>query len=340
MRAFLQYLVCFIMMIAASYMFVPRYYGVVYPKPAGPIFHPAFRTIYQQDIDKRRPDIVLLGDSLAASNVDPNLLSNMLDKTVYDISISGSPSALWYLVIKNNILLAKHKPAYLIIVFRDTMLTTPDYRVQGSYFDQINEFANSNDQLLIQLAFVNKMNWLEKLADQYLPPYGSSMNFRASIDATLRDVAPRLFMHCNSSCVGGALANVFQENRFLSKVMGDAIDSAGDYLYTPENLNFQNQVNQSFLPEIVSMCKENNIQLVLVRSKTRDFTHELPNAGPLSIYMSQLAAYSKQNNIILLDFMSDSRITPDFYTDSLHFNRAGKEKFTTFLVSALAPYIH
>jgi len=340
MRAFFQYIACFIILIAASYWFVPWYYGMAYPKPAGPIFHPAFRTIYEQGVDKAQPDIVVLGDSLASTNIDSNLLSTTLEKKIYDISISGSPSALWYLVIKNNILLSRHKPAYLIIIFRDTMLTTPDYRVQGSYFEQISEFANNDDQLLIQLAFVNKMSWAEKLADQYLPPYGSSLSFRASIDGTLRNIAPRLLMKCKSNCVNGALNNVFQKNGFLSKVLDDEINAANDYLYTPQNLDFQNQVNQSFLPEIIRMCKENNIQLILIRSKTRDFLPQSPYAASLNTYISQLSAYAMQNNVIFLDFTQDNRVTSDFYMDPIHFNKNGQEKFTVILANELSPYIH
>ncbi len=340
MRAFVQYVLCVAVMIGASYAFVPWLYGVDYPKPPGPSLDPRIRTIYQQQIDKTRPDIVLIGDSIASTNIDPALLSTGLNKKVDDISLVGAASTLWYLVIKSNVVTAKYKPAYLIVLFRDTMLTTPDYRVQGSYFQQIDEFANADDKLLIQLAFVNKMNWLDKLADQYLPPYGSRLKFRATIDGALRGVGPRLLISCDNNCVEDSLAAVFRSDNFLSKVMGDAINSADQYLYTSQNLDFSHQIGQSFLPEIVRLCRENNIQLVLVRSKTLSFTPQSPAPAGLDEYITQLASYAKQNNVIYLDYSNDKRVTPDFYLDPVHFNNAGRTKFTGLLIESLTPFIH
>ena len=340
MRAFVQYILCVVILIGATYAFVPWFYGVNYPKPPGPAFDPSIRTIFQQGIDKSKPQIVLIGDSLASVNIDPVILSNNLGKSVYDVSLPGSASTLWYLITKNNIATAKYKPEYLIVLFRDTMLTTPDYRVQGSYFQQIDEFANSNDKLLIQLAFVNKMNWLDKLADQYIPPYGSRLKFRATMDGQLRGLGPRLLLSCDNNCVDDSLSTVFRSDNFLSKVMGDAINSADKYLYTDQNLDFSHQIGQSFLPEIVRLCKENNIQLILIRSKTLAFTPQSPAPAGLAGYITQLASYAKQNNVIYLDYSNDQRITPDFYFDPVHFNDAVREKFTGFLSESLAPFMH
>jgi len=340
MRAFVQYVLCTAVVIGASYAFVPWLYGVNYPKPPGPAFEPSIRTIYQQQINKSKPKIVLIGDSLASVNVDPVLLSSDLGRSVYDISLPGMASTLWYLIIKHNIVTAKYKPSYLIVLFRDSMLTTPDYRVQGSYFQQIDEFANADDKLLIQLAFVNKMNWLDKLADQYIPLYGSRLKFRATIDGTLRGWGPRFLLGCNNQCVDDSLAAVFRSDNFLSKVMGDAINSADTYLYTSQNLDFSHQVGQSFLPEIVRLCKENNIQLILVRSKTLSFTPQSPAPAGLDEYITQLTSYAKQNHVIYLDFSTDQRITPDLYLDPVHFNDAGREKFTRLLSESLTRLIH
>ncbi len=340
MRSFVQYFVSLIVLIGVSFLFVPRFYGDAYPKPLGPDFDPSIRLIFQKHINASQPQVIVMGDSLASTNVDPAALSQDLNKSVYDISLPGSASTLWYLIIKNNIVTAKNKPEYLIVIFRDSMLTTPDYRVQGSYFQQIDEFANSDDKLLIKLAFTNKMNWLEKLADQYLPPYGSRQKFRATIDGTFRDIAPRILLGCDTNCVDGALSAVFRQDKFLSKVMGDAINSADDYLYTDQNLNFSQQINQSFLPEIVRMCKENNIKLILVRAKTFRFSPQSPAPSALDTYMTQFADYAKQNDVVFLDFSNDARLTPDLYFDPVHLNAKGQQTFTQMLSESLSPFIH
>jgi len=339
MKSFVQYVLCVIVLIAITYFFVPAFYGVNYPKPLGPEFDPAIRKVYEQKIDQTQPDIVLIGDSTAATNVDPVLLSAELNQKVDDISEVGAASTLWYLIIKNNIVTAKHKPAYLIILFRDSMLTTPDYRVQGSYFQQIDEFANNDDKLLIQLAFVNKMNWLEKLADQYLPPYGSRLKFRATIDGAMRKTAPRWLLQCEPACVDVALSKIFSADNFVSKIMSDAVNSANQYLYAPQNLDFEYQVDRSFLPEIIRLCKENNIRLILVRSKTFTFSAQSPAPRALDDYVNQFASYAARNDVPFIDLSDDPRLTRDLFLDPVHTNLTGRALFTHLLSELLAQYI-
>ena len=160
------------------------------------------------------------------------------------------------------------------------------------------------------------------------------------MDGQLRGLGPRLLLSCDNNCVDDSLSTVFRSDNFLSKVMGDAINSADKYLYTDQNLDFSHQIGQSFLPEIVRLCKENNIQLILIRSKTLAFTPQSPAPAGLAGYITQLASYAKQNNVIYLDYSNDQRITPDFYFDPVHFNDAGREKFTGFLSESLAPFMH
>ena len=63
---------------------------------------------------------------------------------------------------------------------------------------------------------------------------------------------------------------VFQDLNLDSNLLVDAIATAKSYLYTPDQLDFAAQLDKSFLPDIVGLAKENNIQLILVRTKHLD----------------------------------------------------------------------
>ena len=99
----------------------------VFPRDAGPTLDNKVRTNYLKYIDENQPQLVLLGDSTLGASLDADALAQQTGKSVYSISIPGSASALWYLILKSNVANAIHKPEYVVIVFRNTILTAPGY---------------------------------------------------------------------------------------------------------------------------------------------------------------------------------------------------------------------
>ena len=93
-------------------------------------------------------------------------------KRVSVISEDGAGSALQYLILKNNIANADSKPDTMIMLFRDTVLTSTAFRVHGNFLAMMDEFAGADDDLVLQLAIRDRMNPLEKLAEAYFPPTG------------------------------------------------------------------------------------------------------------------------------------------------------------------------
>ena len=129
----------------------------------------------------------------------------------------------------------------------------------------------------------------------------------------------------------------------VNKVFGDPeiaqlnaiINAVDSYLYQPEKLDFESQLPRSFLPEIIRLCKENNIQLVLVRIKVREFP--TPDSQPegMNDYIHSLEKYLDQNDVIFFDFGTDPRIDPSDFYDPLHMTGAGQKVFTEILAESL-----
>jgi hypothetical protein len=338
MKSFTRYLMVLVPAVVLLSIYIPIRYQISYPREIGPEFDPSIRKNFQNDIDTIQPDIVLLGDSMLGPAVDSTLLAEQLDQNIYTISLPGTASTIWYLIIKNNIVLAEHKPKTLVIFFRDSMMTVPGYRVTGRYFELVDEYAGPNDKVLIQRAYLNPMNPLEKFAEGYFPIYNSRWKIRQSMDYYIRYSLPDLF-GCDKDCVDNGMENVFQENNVAPNFLSDALAASDTYLYTDKVLNFRQQVDDSFLPEVIRLCKENDIQLILVRMKIMRFPIPVNEPPALEGYAKQMALYLEQNDVIFFDFAHDPRLTVDDFDDIVHLNEKGRAIFTPILADSLKPYI-
>jgi hypothetical protein len=266
--------------------------------------------------------------------VNERFIASELETKITLVSLPGTASTIWYLMIKNNIVVAEHKPKYLVVFFRDTMMTLPAYRVTGRYFEQIDEFASSEDTLLIERAYINQMSPLEKVFEGYFPLYGSRWTIRQSLDYYIRYPLGSVLLDCNQTCMDYGMEVVFDESNLDITFLSEAIGAADEYLYSEKALEFDGQVDSTFLPEIIRLCRENGIQLVLVRMPILRYYDPATRPIGLDDYIRDLSVYLKENNVPFLDF-DKKDMPPEFFTDTLHLNEQGKALFTEQLTESL-----
>lgn len=322
---FLRFLTAFGVVLLASGILLPRRYNFNYPATLGPVFDARVKGEHLQGIQQSRPSFVLLGDSTLYEGVDPALFAEGLGMPVYEMATPGSGTAAWYLQIKNIILESSHRPKYVVVFFRNTMLTVPQYRTTGRYFALLDDYATKNEPLVSELAFVNPMNPVERFAEQYLPLYTARVEIRDDLDNAIRYLPPRLF-GCNRDCANEAVSSIF--GREVDPVaLNLAQEDAAKTLYAQEELDFQAQLETSLLPHMIALTQKNNVNLIFVR--TRIFGPE----PEMSAYRNSLDAYlTGQDGVFLLDFWQDPRIIEEYYVDSLHMNALGKKEFTKILI--------
>ena len=340
MHEFKQYLISLIALTGLLSGYVFYLYADGYPFPVGAQFDPHIRNKYEQMLNKEEPQILVLGDSVAETNVDKNLMAEQSGKRVSVISESGAGSALLYLILKNNIAAANPKPEYLIILFRDTVLTSTAFRVHGNFFAMIDEFAGADDDLVLQLAIRDRMNPLEKLGEAYFPPFWARSNLQSSLVSRVLYLPTRALFGCDLECSDEAMNKVFGNQNFDPDQFNRAINLAESFLYTDENLDFETQIDRSFLPEIIRLCKENDIKLILVRTKTLRFSREVPEPAALTDYMNNLSIYVQRNEVLLIDFSHSDRLPPNLFVDINHLNSDGKKIFTEMLVETIRPILN
>jgi hypothetical protein len=334
MKFLRDYLMTTILLLGLLSIYIPIKYGMSYPKELGPQFDNRIRPSFINILDNEQPEILLIGDSMLGAAVNEMVVAEQLGKKVYMASLPGTASTIWYSMIKNNIVVAEHKPKQLVIFFRDSMMTVPGYRVTGRYFDLVDEFASPDDTVLIEKAYINQLTLLEKFMEAYFPLYGARWNIRESIDHQIRYNLGGNLLDCDETCMDYAMEFVFRQGNLDQTFLSEAINAADDYLYTEDVLDFEEQIDKSLLPEIIQLSRENNIQLIMIRMPVFRFEDEYLSPIGLEKYIEGLSIYLEMNNVPFLDF-DQKDIKVDYFTDAIHLNEQGKVIFTEKLIEAL-----
>lgn len=336
MRPTLRYLIVLGALVLASSLILPGFFNGPYPHPPGPVFDREVSHLYLREIEQQQPGIVLLGDSLLTKGVEKSVFQARLDIPTYKLDIPGSSSALWYLVVRSNILPAEPAPQMLVILFRDSLLTAPAFRTTGPYFGLIDKFARPSDSLLLERAYLSQLTPLQKSLESWFPLYTYRLEMRESIDAGLRHLLPALFA-CDRGCADDALTGVMGDVQPI--LFARSIRQAESGLYTPQQLDFNARVAASFLPEIIRLTQARGIRLVFVRAPTNIFPDPALQPPGLDQYMQDLGAYLAARSIPLLDLSQVQGIGPAQFVDPHHLNPEGKSIFTPALAAALQPYL-
>jgi hypothetical protein len=334
MKAFRNYLICTALFLGFLSVYLPARYQTSYPVELGPQFDSQVKKKLRNTLNEQQPEVLLLSDSMLPAALEEGTVNRLLGKKTVLASQPGIASTIWYLLLKSNIIVAEPKPQYLVLFFRDTMLTAPGYRVTGSYLELVDDYATPKDKLLIERAYINQMSLPGKIMEAYFPLYASRWSIRQSLDHSIRYSPGRVLLGCDPACIDVALEEVLAANNFNLPFFSDVLAASDEYLYTRERLNFQEQVDQSFLPEIIRLCEENEIRLILVRMPTLNF--EKPESPPpgLNTYIQDLAGYLQNQGVPFFDF-EQKDFSREYFVDRVHLNERGKAVFTQEFVEAL-----
>lgn len=328
MRNFIRFFVSLLLIFFVSGQVIPARYQTHYPRELGPEFTPQIRQDWKEKLEIQKSDVIFMGDSVLFEGINPIQFEEISGIKPLFVAIPGSSSALWYAIIKNNIILADASPKYLFIFFRDTMLTTPDFRVTGKYFTMLDEFASPNDTLIVQKAYVNSMNRCEQLLERYFPLYGNRIDLRNSIDYRMKYTSPFRLLACGEECVDQSISDAFSKDKMIPAIQERLVTESEDYLYDGKNLDFNRQFNFSFLPEIISLLNQRQIQPVFVQVKTLKYETSHPSAAIMR-YFNALETFASDHNIPYLTYLSDDRINKEYFVDEIHLTDEGQTFFTS-----------
>lgn len=317
--------------------FLPAYYGSAYPKALMPEpFTPPIKGQYTKGINQTQPKVVFIGDSVLFS-LDNAAIAKGLGVTTYSIGIPGAGTAAWYLILKNIVLDAEHKPDYIVIPFHNTKLTVASLHTTGAYFQTLDDFAGRNEPLVAELAYAAQMTPLERFAEAYFPVYGARWELRSRLDDVTRYDLPAMFFNCPADCVNQNLDAAFdRQNVNLGGKKGNV-----ENIYAPENMDFDGQIGKSFLPHIIELARANGIKIIFVRVKSLVYPDLRSEPPALRGYVESLKEYfAAQEGVAFVDLGHDERMLPAYFeNDGVHFTPEGRIVFVEILSAALKPVI-
>lgn len=286
-------------------------------------------------IDEKKPDIVLLGNSMLDEGIDVDKFEQMIGKPVLKISWGGSASAWWYLVCKNVISQAEGNIETVAIFFRDSYLTDAGRRVLGKNRPGIEAVSEVHEPVLNQKAYISQTNHFTYLLMKYAPLYSYQTRIQEYIGRLIKNRLVGPLWGLKPGRTDQIIESVFDENQMDQELLGKRQLKA-ESGYKSSAKDFKEVLADSFLPEIISLLKEKSIQPVFVRVKRRRDLVPGNEDNQLKMYIEDLANFLKKEGAVFIDYTGDGRIQPQHYGAGDHLNRSeGRTLFTRIVVESL-----
>ena len=300
--------------------------------------HPAIQPLHRERIERERPELVLVGNSILREGVDVERLSALLGRPSLELARGGAASAWWYLALANVIAASAHPVPAVVVVFRDHMLTEPTYRVTGKYRQAIDQLAGAHEPVLDRLAYLGGMDPLTYALHRWVPLYRRRQPLRDAVETALKDRLVGRALGLGPGGADAAIERVFAPER-LDPVAWGARQAEADAPADDSSYAFASRVSGSFLPEMVRVADARGIRLVFVRAKRRRDVQAGAQPPALRAYVAELERWLAERNLALIDFSDDPRLREEHFADGDHLGPAGRVVFTELLAERLSPLL-
>jgi hypothetical protein len=118
-----------------------------------------------QRVRARRPDFVVIGNSMAGTRMHERMLNEVLaPRRAVTLTYGGSRAAVWYLILKNYVLASGVRPTRVLIFFRYQELTELTYRESGLDRVQIENASPERDEVVYAKLFPAPRQPMKRLA--------------------------------------------------------------------------------------------------------------------------------------------------------------------------------
>ncbi len=301
------------------------------------------------NLRRGRCRVVVVGNSLVGQGVHHSLLEEELGVPVYRLWRNSMRSAWWYLALK-NVIVPAGATDLVVICFRNTVLTDPQRAVEGEYKEGVGQLATEHEPLLHRLAYYAHLDEFHFLLLRYWSLFQRRAHVKHKIETKVKKhVARRLFDDdWDEDEMEDAIENVLADEKMAEHLITEAQDVA-EARRDPAAYDFEQRVEESFLPHIIRIARENGIRLAFVRMKTRRDAarqedrdiHLRPHPRPelLEEYIADLRDYLAGHGVPMLDFTDHPKIKLHHFREHDHFTDEGQKLFTRLLAERLGPHL-
>ena len=286
----------------------------------------------------KKPQVVILSDSMVDNGVDPELLGKLLGgRRVELLWYGGAASASWYFRLKNYIVASGVHPELVCILFRDRVLTDPRFRTEGTYRSKLEAAMHENEPIyrLVLGQRPAGEGDLHRWVDILYPLNARRHAQHEKIEQTsMRLVA-------NAGVAVPELRRWINDTFALTNLGGAAAEEAVA-ISKERQTEFDPDPRRSFLPHIVAAAAEARIPLCFLRVKRH------PNADgfaqqdeQLRRYVANLRNWIESQGCYFIDDTDTPERVQDMYLQpgDDHMGPWAKERSTELYADKLRPLL-
>lgn len=271
---------------------------------------------------RMNPGLVVIGDSMAGSRIDPAILTQRTGRLTAPLLYAGSGPAWWYLVLKNWVIASGIHPRAVIIFFRDTNLTNVLFRIEETWSLDTAALAREDD--LNAVVARRRGSPFYRVRDAFERVYQAEQA-RRWVEPVLNEWPARVIFPYRRT------RTIFRDrlnDRFgLSHLR--PMDAADMRATEDREADFDAYVEKSGLPLMLRDARAAGLTLVLVRAQRRPLDGQAPHQSPaLRRYVARLQAYIEARGGVFMDDTGDPAETIDLYDDGDHLSREGRRRYT------------
>lgn len=294
----------------------------------------AYNRLMMNDLyGQQETDIIFLGSSKVYSCINPYIVDEKLKKNTFNLASSGQKMIGSYYLLNEFLTNAKKPPQYVIMDIQYS--TFKKEEPSGNMFENyvITDYMKKN---LNYWRFFIHAYEPENYFNAICPTYHYRDNFNINtVKTRLENDYFNKFR--NYEYFGEYAGKGYRRSeREIGKKIGRVLDNTS--VQFDEIKNNINEKEYKYFNDIIKLCKQNNIELILVTIPSVDgLYYELNDYEKVYEFYSDIA---KKNNIHYYDLNLNKAYTAikndenDFY-DAGHMNITGAEKLTNTLCDVL-----
>jgi len=288
---------------------------------------------------------MLIGNSMLNSRLHPPHLAAISGWTTRKIGLGGTQSAIWWLFFKNILIASGARPLWVTVFFRESDLTWPDFRVEGS-----------NAALIQQLKNPQEPEWDQVMAGRTTPPNHAAATVEKICgvdgygDWARRKVQDWSFaLTALNGVKRGARRLELNELFSLDQLRQDLGDDGGGRtardqpatpgddaaaalpdpgMYARAPTVFDPSPTASFLPHFLALAAQHDIRLHFHRVKRRPNAAGLrPDLPVFRRYLDDLRHYLLSHGCAYSDESPDPELNLEWYRDGDHIDKPRRQEF-------------
>jgi len=301
------------------------------------------------------PEIVFIGNSMLDSRIHLETFDGLTNhQNTLLLVDSGSGAESWHLRLR-DLVADDSKPHVVFIFFRDDALTESRNGSDGRVSDELQDIRdNTGGESLSDSGGADRI-------DNFVREFYPIQIRRGSVKIAVNQIsASPMNPNFVVSTVRRALSiygiGSYERSDYGSNLtdLNTLLEDVND-VFVAENIRtrdgynpfsastprFDAVVNESYLPIMINLARENSIPVVFVRLQRRPkIDGSTPNSSSLDIYMADLQNYLDSLDIALIDMNGNPDIRREHYADAVdHISQYYTATYTRIFFQIASEYI-